>query len=101
MASKMIRGERWVGDHSSKRGAIPSLDNTTIAELPIGLIACMSRDELVGLIREAQLPLVDARTLRRLPFMDRPALERLAHMARRCCRTRTAQTRRDPEFSNR
>ena len=92
MASHVARGDFRVG-FSSGTATDPSLDKIKIAELPVRFIAEMSREELIRVIRAAQLPLLDPRTLRRLPFLDRPALERLAHLARRCCRTRRAQTR--------
>jgi hypothetical protein len=88
MASNMTRGDLRGSRISSTTATSPSLDNNGIATLPIRFIAGMSRDELIEVIRAAQMPLIDARTLRRLPFMERPALERLAHLARRCCRTR-------------
>ena len=99
MASNFIRGALRQSDHSPRTATSASLDRI-IAELPIRSIAAMSRDDLIHVIRESQLPLIDARTLRRLPFFDRPALERLAHLARRCCRTRSAQVRGAPHFDD-
>jgi len=92
MASHVDQSDFRV-DFSSGTATDASLDKIKIAELPIRFIAEMSREELIGVIRTAQLPLLDSRALRRLPFLDRPALERLAHLGRRCCRTRRAQTR--------
>jgi hypothetical protein len=92
MASHVIRGDHPVS-FSSGTATDASADKINIAELPVRFIAEMSREELIRVIRAAQLPLLDPRTLRRLPFLDRPALERLAHLARRCCRTRRAQAR--------
>jgi hypothetical protein len=91
MASYIARGDFRVA-FSSGTATDPSLDRIKIAELPVRFIAEMSREELIRVIRAAQLPLLDSRALRRLPFLDRPALERLAHLGRRCCRTRRAQT---------
>ncbi len=72
----------------SSRIAIASewLDKTRVAEIPVGLISELTRAELIRLIEVAELRLVDARTRARLPFLDRPTLERLAHLARRSCR---------------
>jgi hypothetical protein len=89
MASYIARGDFRVA-LSSGTATDPSLEKIKIAELPIRFIAEMSREELIRVIRAAQLPLLDSRALRRLPFLDRPALERLAHLGRRCCRTRGA-----------
>jgi len=97
MASQTARGDFRVSGFTSATATDLSLDKTTIAELPVRFIAEMSREELIRVIRTAQLPLLDARALRRLPFLDRPALERLAHLARRCCRTRHAQGRNNPD----
>jgi hypothetical protein len=97
MASHVFRGDFRISGFSSATATDPSLDKIKIAELPVRFIAEMSREELIRVIRTAQLPLLDARTLRRLPFLDRSALERLAHLARRCCRTRRTQTRTTPE----
>jgi hypothetical protein len=97
MASNFIRGALRQSDHSPET-TISSLLDRIIAELPIRSISAMSRDDLIHVIRESQLPLIDARTLRRLPFFDRSALERLAHLARRCCRSRSAQERGAPQF---
>jgi len=99
MASNFIRGDWRQSDHSPRTATSASLD-IIIAELPIRSIAAMSRDDLIHVIRESQLPLIDARTLRRLPFFDRPALERLAHLARRCCLTRSAQLRSAAGFDD-
>lgn len=63
-----------------------SLDRPMIAELPGDLIDCMTRDELVRLIRAAELPTLLSPSLQRsLPFYDGETLKRLAHLARRCC----------------
>jgi len=100
MASDMARGHFRTSGFSSVTAAVSTLDKTKIAELPVRFISDMSREELIRLIRAAQLPLVDARTLPRLPYLDRAALERLAHLARRCCRSwRSSLGRVEPEKS--
>jgi hypothetical protein len=88
MASKLTRGDlRASGLAPARPTSLSPLNKNTIAKLPIRFISEMSRDDLIRVIRTAELPLVDARALPRLPYLDRAALERLAHLARRCCRT--------------
>jgi hypothetical protein len=86
MVSQLARGDLQM-TFTSATATGPSLDKNEIADLPVRFISEMSREDLIRMIRAAQLPLIDVRTLRRLPFIDRSALERLAHLARRCCRT--------------
>jgi len=62
-----------------------ALSKAMIAELPSAILSDMDRDELIRVIRGAELPLIDARTRGRLIDLDRTRLERLAHAARRCC----------------
>jgi len=63
-----------------------ALDKSAVAEIAMGLFSKMSPEQLIGVIRAAELPLVDARTLERLQYLDRTTLQRLAHLAQRCCR---------------
>jgi len=91
MVSQLARGDLQMSGFTSATATGPPLDKNKIADLPVRFISEMSREDLIRMIRAAQLPLIDARTLRRLPFIDRSALERLAHLARRCCRTRRFQ----------
>ena len=93
MAAYVFDGLPFEGSGESSHsaeGAGLSGKKRGIATLSIRAISSMSRDELIAVICAADLPLVDARKRRHLPFMDRPSLERLAHLARRCCRTRAA-----------
>jgi len=62
-----------------------ALDQGTIAELAWMRIPDMSRDELVRVIQNAHLPFLSDEVCAHLPFHDRPTLERLANLARRCC----------------
>jgi len=62
-----------------------ALDKSTIADLSSASISEMDREELIRVIRAAELPLIDARILARLPDLDPATLERLAHLARGCC----------------
>lgn len=65
------------------------LDPSTIAELNAATINGMSCEELVRMIRAADLPARLRSDLdQHLPFYDHTVLTRLAHLARRCCRTR-------------
>jgi hypothetical protein len=52
----------------------------------MGLFSKMGPQQLIRVIRAAELPLVDARTSERLQYLDRATLQRLAHLAQRCCR---------------
>ena len=62
-------------------------DKSEIAELTGIEIGRMTCSELVGLIRAAELPASLRPGLdRRLEFLDREQLSRLAFLARRCCR---------------
>lgn len=63
-------------------------DQATIAALTLAAIAEMSADDLIGIVRGADLPHASLRHPDRLRFMNRPDLERLACLARRCCRNR-------------
>ena len=88
MASKTYRGDGPSHRLSSSPKATSQIDKETIAALSVGAIGLLDRDDLIRVIREGELPLVDGRTLRRLPFLDRSSLERLAHLSRRCCQAR-------------
>jgi hypothetical protein len=61
-------------------------DKPAVAGLAIGIISKMSADELISVIDGADLPLINNRNRQRLKYLDRPSLERLAQLARRCCR---------------
>jgi hypothetical protein len=61
-------------------------DKPAVASLGIGTISRMSCEELVRVIQGADLPLINRRNRQRLIYLDRTALQRLAHLARRCCR---------------
>jgi hypothetical protein len=61
-------------------------DKPAVASLGLGTISRMSCEELVRVIQGADLPLINRRNRQRLIHLDRTALERLAHLARRCCR---------------
>lgn len=64
-----------------------ALDKSTVADLSSSAIEQMTCEELVRVITAAELPqqLGRGRSLE-LPYGDREALLRLAHLARRCCR---------------
>lgn len=66
---------------------VEALDKGTVAELSAAVINDMTCDELVRVIRVANLPAQLCPDLdRHLPFYDRPVLTRLAYLARQCCR---------------
>lgn len=74
-------------DHSFSK-VDEALDDATIADLSLTTISQMTRDELVRVIRDARLPLLAASSAEHLAFHDRRTLERLTHLAGRCCRHR-------------
>jgi hypothetical protein len=61
-----------------------ALDRSTIAELSSKQISQMSAAELARVIRAGPLPTVHARP----EYLDRATQERLAYLARLCCRHR-------------
>jgi hypothetical protein len=64
----------------------PGFDKPAVAGLAIGMISRMSREELIRVIHGADLPLINGRNRQRLRYLDRDSLQRLAQLARRCCR---------------
>src|SRR5512140_2758005 len=69
--------------------AAEALDDAMIADLSALKISQMTRDEFVRMIRAARLPQLNSATGEHLELYDRRTLERLAFLARRCCRNRT------------
>jgi len=65
-----------------------ALEKSAVAEIAMGLFSKMGPQQLIRVIRAAELPLLDARTSERLQYLDRATLQRLAHLAQRCCRNR-------------
>jgi hypothetical protein len=66
---------------------IEALDKSAVAEVCDAVINDMTCDELVRMIHVATLPALLRSDLdQHLPFYDRTALMRLAHLAQRCCR---------------
>lgn len=66
----------------------PVFDRERIAGLSSSDIHDLTCDELVGVVRSAGLPFLPSDVQGRLEFQDRCVLERLAFLARQCCRTR-------------
>lgn len=67
-------------------GRAPGADSFTkgsVAELSMAEIETMSSEELIAVIRAADLPLLHEETIRRLQFFDQKTLQRLAFLARR------------------
>lgn len=79
-------------DRSFSKGA-EALDDATIGDLSLDTISQMTRDELVRVIKAARLPLLSAASADHLEFHDRQTLERLVHLARRCCHNRMTASR--------
>ena len=69
-------------------------DRTTIAALSCADIHGLTCDDLVRIVRAAPPPTLLADTLEHLEFQNREILERLAFLARECCRNRGALTAR-------
>ena len=63
-----------------------SLNRATVAELTHAQISNMTRQELIRVIETAQMRLLAPDIADRLRFRDRATLERLSHLAHRCCR---------------
>jgi len=61
-------------------------DKASIATLTQDEISRMTCAELVRVIRGAGMPLMRTEIDKRLDCFDRTTLERLAYLARRCCR---------------
>lgn len=78
---------------------VVGLDHAAIAELPPTHISQMDCDELVRVVRIAQLPFLSTETNEHLELRDRQTLERLANLARLCCRNRTARRSRESVIS--
>lgn len=70
-----------------------ALDEATIADLPAMKISHMTDDELVRVIRAARILQLKCASDEHLDYYDRTTLERLAYLARRCCRNRTTASR--------
>ncbi len=74
------------GSASTKPKSGEMLDKSSIAELSAALIDGMACDQLIRVIRAAELPTQFRPDLQQcLPFYDRETLKRLAYLARRCC----------------
>jgi hypothetical protein len=67
---------------------LPRPDRAEIAELSPRDLRMMSDPELIAVIRGADLPRINRMPPGKLEFADRVVLERLAYLARRCCRQR-------------
>ena len=71
---------------SKGRATIDDFDRRVVAALSDREIAEMDDEELIGTIQSSRLPFVDSVLFARLAQMDRPTLEKLVYLARRCCR---------------
>ncbi len=84
----VLKNFRW---NPARRDKFEALEKSDIAELSAAVINDMTCDELVRLIRVANLPTMLCPDLdQHLPFYDRTVLARLAHLAQRCCRNHCA-----------
>ena len=64
----------------------PSLSKAEVAELTVSEIANLPAENLACAVRTAELRFLQGNRPTRLESLDRDALERLAYLARRCCR---------------
>jgi hypothetical protein len=63
-----------------------AIDKSSVAELSAALIDSMTRDELIQVIRAAELQTLFRPDLQQcLRFYERETLKRLAYLARQCC----------------
>jgi hypothetical protein len=69
----------------SKRSDL-RFDKPSVAGLATGRIAEMSREDLICVIDGSDLPLINSSNRQRLRYLDRDSLQKLAQLARRCCR---------------
>jgi hypothetical protein len=65
-----------------------ALDWAVIAGLTNQQIGRMTREELVRVIRATHLPYLSQELVEHVQFCDRPTLEKMVYLARRCCRNR-------------
>jgi hypothetical protein len=73
-------------------GDIEALDKESIAEASSRQISRMTRVELARLVLASPLPGLRADLHEHLYYLDRPSLERIAHLARLCCRNQDERT---------
>ncbi len=71
---------------TDQRGEAPDKVSLRVARLTDAQIAHLSRKDLVQLILSVDFAFVPPDFEQHLSFGDRQALEKLAHLARRCCR---------------
>ena len=83
--SAVVAGSRHRDGRQERRPA-DHTDKATVASLSPPEISQMTCAALVRVIRSAGLPFVRSDIDGRLEGYDRPTLERLAYLARRCCR---------------
>jgi hypothetical protein len=79
----VVKGPRSA---STQPKGCETLGKSSVAELSAALINSMTCDELIRVIRAADLPTLFRPELQQsIPFYDRETLKRLAYLARRCC----------------
>jgi hypothetical protein len=86
--AEVARHERgpWNEPYDGAVATTEALDADTISELSDATLAALTRDELVRVITAGHVPLPPEYDGRRLLLRDRPALLRMAHLARYACR---------------
>ena len=71
---------------AARRTAVDDFDRAAVAALSDRDVLEMGDDELIWTIQATRLPFADSALCTRLKQLDRPTLEKLLYLARRCCR---------------
>lgn len=79
---------------------VEALDHTLIADLGNDQIRRMTREELERVIQAANPAFLNQSCQKRLPYLNRVALERLAFLARFCCRNQISRTLKSGKVSH-
>ncbi len=81
--------QRDIGERKSRHGLNwnGALDKSDVAAIPYADVAAMTREELIRVVKAADLPMLGPRIRNHLAYQSREVLERLAHSARRSCRS--------------
>jgi|HubBroStandDraft_5_1064220.scaffolds.fasta_scaffold461969_2 hypothetical protein len=76
----------WAAVERASKRADLRFDKPSVAGLATSRIAEMSREDLICVIDGSDLPLINSSNRQRLRYLDRDSLQKLAQLARRCCR---------------
>jgi hypothetical protein len=81
VADPLQRDQRRAGGSRS-----PQYTSSEICHLSIAEVRNLTREELISLIRAADVPLLRGETIEHLKYADRATLERLAFLSQRTVR---------------